>query len=192
MRIHSSPLSIALVVLGGLALAYQAPISAQDEGKVPARAIVLTHVAGADRSSWSKVILLLQDAGYRAVSVQSLLSSLTASEADVRPALDVQDGQSVLVGPDRHVDTESKMTADLFGFLAAEPGAEIGAVYSGAMPAILTDLDEWDIWLPAPWGRASIPQRLLPAAHSRWLPRAAVRTRPGRQGTERPPSPRQG
>lgn len=57
---------------------------------------------------------------------------------------------------------EGKVTADLFGFLTTEPNAEVGAVHPKAMPVILTDPDEWDTWLQAPWDKASILQRSLP------------------------------
>ncbi|MCG7360420.1 SOS response-associated peptidase [Roseomonas sp. ACRSG] len=57
---------------------------------------------------------------------------------------------------------EGEVTADLFGFLTTEPTAEVGAVHPKAMPVILTDPDEWDTWLEAPWEQASILQRPLP------------------------------
>jgi putative SOS response-associated peptidase YedK len=36
---------------------------------------------------------------------------------------------------------------DLFAFMTAEPNAEVGAVHPKAMPAILTEPDEWQAWL---------------------------------------------
>lgn len=53
-------------------------------------------------------------------------------------------------------------TIDLFGFLTTEPNAEVGAVHPKAMPVILTDPNEWEMWLNAPWEIARELQRPLP------------------------------
>jgi putative SOS response-associated peptidase YedK len=53
-------------------------------------------------------------------------------------------------------------TIDLFAFLTTQPNAEVGAVHPKAMPVILTEPDEIETWLTAPWGIAQELQRPLP------------------------------
>ena len=60
--------------------------------------IVLVHGAWADGSSWSKVIILLQKAGYTVTSVQNPETTFAEDVAATRRALAAQTGPTVLVG----------------------------------------------------------------------------------------------
>jgi len=53
-------------------------------------------------------------------------------------------------------------TIDVFAFLTTEPNAEVGAVHPKAMPVILTEPDEIEMWMSAPWEIARELQRPLP------------------------------
>ncbi|MET4702435.1 putative SOS response-associated peptidase YedK [Constrictibacter sp. MBR-5] len=57
---------------------------------------------------------------------------------------------------------EGPVTCDLFGFLTTDANREVGAIHPKAMPVILTEPDEWETWLAAPWAEASKLQRPLP------------------------------
>jgi putative SOS response-associated peptidase YedK len=57
---------------------------------------------------------------------------------------------------------EGEVAADLYGFLTTEPNAEVGAVHPKAMPVILTEPDEVETWLAAPWAEAKALRRPLP------------------------------
>jgi pimeloyl-ACP methyl ester carboxylesterase len=59
--------------------------------------IVLVHGLWADGSSWSKVIPILKNAGYRVISVQLALHSLAEDVATVKRAIDLVGGPTVLV-----------------------------------------------------------------------------------------------
>jgi putative SOS response-associated peptidase YedK len=57
---------------------------------------------------------------------------------------------------------EGETTNDLFGFLTADPNAEVGAIHPKAMPVILTTADEIEQWMTAPTAEALELQRPLP------------------------------
>jgi putative SOS response-associated peptidase YedK len=56
---------------------------------------------------------------------------------------------------------EGEVTAELFGFLTCEPNREVGPVHPKAMPVILTEPEEWRLWLTAPAEEALKLQRPL-------------------------------
>jgi pimeloyl-ACP methyl ester carboxylesterase len=64
----------------------------------PKPTIVLVHGAFADGSSWSKVILRLEKAGYPTLAVQNPLTGLQEDTAATRRAIDNVKGPVVLVG----------------------------------------------------------------------------------------------
>ena len=56
---------------------------------------------------------------------------------------------------------EGEVTTDLYAFLAAEPNAEVAPIHPKAMPVILTEPDELEAWMTAPWAVAKELQRPL-------------------------------
>ena len=51
--------------------------------------------------------------------------------------------------------------ADLFAFLTTEPSEPVKSIHPKAMPVILTEPDEIDMWMSAPWDIALELQRAL-------------------------------
>lgn len=57
---------------------------------------------------------------------------------------------------------EGEVTTDLFAFLTTEPSEPVKSVHPKAMPVILTEPDELEMWMGAEWAFAKQLQRALP------------------------------
>jgi len=58
--------------------------------------------------------------------------------------------------------SEGEITVDAYGFLTTEPNGVVGPIHPKAMPVILTEPDEFEVWLEADWKEACDLQRPLP------------------------------
>jgi putative SOS response-associated peptidase YedK len=56
---------------------------------------------------------------------------------------------------------EGPVTCDFYGFLTTEPNGVVAPIHPKAMPVILTNPDEVNTWLTAPWEEAKALQRPL-------------------------------
>lgn len=57
---------------------------------------------------------------------------------------------------------EREVTTDLYAFLTTEPSEPVKSVHPKAMPVILTEPDELEMWMGAEWAFAKQLQRALP------------------------------
>ncbi|WP_313872989.1 SOS response-associated peptidase family protein [Rhizobium ruizarguesonis] len=69
---------------------------------------------------------------------------------------------------------EGLITVDLFGFLTTDANDLVRPIHGKAMPSILTNQDEIETWLTAPWEEASKLQRPLRDDQLILLPTAQV------------------
>jgi putative SOS response-associated peptidase YedK len=81
---------------------------------------------------------------------------------------------------------EGETTNDIFAFLTINPNAEVGAIHPKAMPVILTEPQEWDAWLSAPWAEAKSLQRPLPDGSLRIVAQGSRQDPPKAEGDREP------
>jgi putative SOS response-associated peptidase YedK len=69
---------------------------------------------------------------------------------------------------------EGPVTTDIFAFLTTEPNAVVAPIHAKAMPVILTEPEQLEIWMQAPWEEARFLQRPLADDALILMPRAGA------------------
>ncbi|WP_348632771.1 SOS response-associated peptidase family protein [Rhizobium sp. NXC24] len=59
-------------------------------------------------------------------------------------------------------EKEGEITADFYGFLTTEANRVVGEIHEKAMPVILRNVEEIELWLTASWEEAKRLQRPMP------------------------------
>jgi pimeloyl-ACP methyl ester carboxylesterase len=134
IRLLNTARKIALIGLLTVAPMYgkaQTPVAQL----VAVHNIVLVHGAWADRSSWSKIVPLLEAKGFHVVCVQNPLSSLADDVAATNRIVNAQDGPVLLVGHSYGgaVITEAGMNPKVVGLVyvaafAPDQGETLGSL----------------------------------------------------------------